>query len=161
MRIVRRVIAWGVVGGAIAVLGSIGSHRASAQEEQTVLGPGMYVFQTRTRSASCNDDERTGYVSSFVAPIHGVPGSRTMRMQLLNNPYFANWSITVTPQGVIMGESQLEGARSADSPTNRFEVRRQGDRFTGTGSRSYTATVGGRRQRCTVEFDALLRRIDA
>lgn len=144
---------------AIALMALAGG-AARAQEEQTVLGPGMYVFQTRTRSASCDDDERTGYVSSFVAPIHGVPGSPTMRMQLLNNPYFANWTITVSPQGLIVGESQLTGARSADSPTNRFEIRRDRDRFTGTGTRSYTATVGGRRQRCTVAFDALLRRID-
>jgi len=25
--------------------------------QQAILGPGMYVFQTRTRSATCGDDE--------------------------------------------------------------------------------------------------------
>ena len=32
---------------------TVGSSGAVAQSEQTVLGPGMYVFQTRTRSARC------------------------------------------------------------------------------------------------------------
>jgi len=68
----------------LALLALGGSSRVRAQGDQTVLGPGMYVFQTRTRSATCGDDERTGYVSTFLAPIHGVPGSRTMRMTLEN-----------------------------------------------------------------------------
>jgi hypothetical protein len=136
--------------------------RAAAQtrDEQSVLGPGMYVFQTRTRSATCGDDERTGYVSSFLAPIHGIPGSRSMRMQLVNSPYWSGWSLTVRADGTVVGESTLDGAEGPNAPTNRFEVTRDGDRFTGRGARSYTANVDGRQRRCTVQYDALLRRID-
>ena len=129
---------------------------ARAQDEQTILGPGMYVFQTRTRSATCGDDERTGYVSTFVAPIHGVPGSRTMRMQLLNSPYFATWTITVNAEMQVIGDSTQTGQSSPNAPTNHFEVSRRRDRFVGTGVRRYRS--GGRE--CEVHFDALLRQID-
>ena len=136
---------------------------ASAQptrDDQSVLGPGMYVFQTRTREASCGDDARTGYVSSFLAPIHGIPGSRTMRMQLVNSPYWSAWDLSVRPDGVVVGRSTLDGAEGPNAPTNGFEVRRDGDRFTGRGARTYHATIDGERRRCTVTYDALLRRID-
>ena len=42
----------------------------SADARQTVLGPGLYVFQTRTRDASCGDSEPDGYVLSFFAAVH-------------------------------------------------------------------------------------------
>ena len=147
----------------IAIL--VGAAHAGAQtaDDQQVLGPGLYEFQTRTRSASCDDDERTGYVSSFVAPIHGIPGARRMRMQLLNSPYWSTWSITVEADGMVVGEAHLDGASGPNAPTNRFEVRREGSghsRFVGHGERSYTATVDGESRRCTVRYDALLRRID-
>ncbi|HJL19954.1 MAG TPA: hypothetical protein RMH99_30095 [Sandaracinaceae bacterium LLY-WYZ-13_1] len=156
---------WLAVGWTLGVLGLVGATasgpaRAQTRDEQSVLGPGMYVFQTRTRSASCGDDERTGYVSSFVAPIHGIPGARTMRMQLVNSPYWSAWSVTVHADGRVVAESTLDGAEGPNAPTNRFEVRRDGDRFTGRGTRSYTATIDGRRRRCEVRYDALLRRID-
>jgi hypothetical protein len=95
-----------------------------------------------------------------VAPIHGIPGSRTMRMQLVNSPWWSSWSLTVRPDGTIVGESTLDGAEGPNAPTNRFEIRRDGDRFTGRGARQYMATIDGRRRRCTVRYDALLRRID-
>jgi len=136
------------------VLGVLGG--ASAQDEQALLGPGMYVFQTRTRSATCGDDERTGYVSTFVAPIHGVPGSPTMRMQLLNSPYFSQWTITVTAEMHVIGDATQTGQASPNAPTNHFDVTRRGDRFVGTGVRRYRS--GGRA--CEVQFDALLRQID-
>lgn len=128
--------------------------------EQTVLGPGLYVFQTRTRSATCGDDERTGYVSSFVAPIHGVPGSREMRMQLLNTEYWPSWAIEVTAADRVVGHSTMSGQSGPSAPENRFDVSLQGDRFTGQGTRTYTRRVGGRTQQCSVTYDALLRRID-
>ena len=127
---------------------------------QTVLGPGLYVFQTRTRTASCGDDERTGFVSSFVAPIHGVPGSRSMQMHLMNSPYWSTWTITVDAHDHVIGDSFLDGSSGASRPTSHFDVTRTGDRFTGEGSRSYDATVGGVQRRCVVTYDALLRRLD-
>lgn len=134
-----------------------GSSVAAQAGDQRVLGPGVYVFQTRTRSATCDDDERTGYVSSFVAAVQGVPGSRSMRMQLLNSPYWPNWSLQVDAQNRITGDSTLEGASGPSAPRNHFEVTVDRDRFTGTGTRTYTR--GG--QQCSVTYDALLRRIDA
>lgn len=156
MRTIRAGLALAVAASALlAVPGT------AQTDTQTILGPGLYVFQTRTRSASCGDDERTGYVSSFVAPIHGVPGSRTMRMQLLNSPYWSEWRITVNAQDAVIGESTMNGQRGPSAPRNQFEVRVDRDRFTGTGTRTYTRTVGGRAEQCSVTFDALLRRIDA
>jgi hypothetical protein len=134
--------------------------RAQDASQQTVLGPGMYVFQTRTRTASCGDDERTGYVTTFIAPIEGVSGSRTMRMSLLNSPYWSSWTITVTPTNTIVGDSFLDGSSGPSRPTSHFELTRNGERFTGEGSRTYDATVGGQQRRCVVTYDALLRRID-
>jgi hypothetical protein len=147
---------------AVALLTSaLFAHPGTAQTaDQTILGPGLYVFQTRTRSATCADDERTGYVSSFVAPIHGVPGSRTMRMELLNTAYWSTWSITVTAQDRVVGDSTMNGQRGPSAPRNHFEVSVDRDRFTGTGTRTYTRTAGGRTEQCSVSFDALLRRID-
>lgn len=132
--------------------------RVRAQEqapeyEQSVLGPGLYVFQTRTVSATCGDDERTGYVSTFVAAIHGIPGSREMRMQLVNSPWWASWTLRVEPSGQIIGDARVEG----ESRTNHFEVSRdRRGRFAGQGTRTYRSG----QQRCSVTFDALLRRID-
>lgn len=145
---------YGFIMGLIVL--SLASVATAQGDRQQDLGPGLYVFQTRTRSATCADDERTGYVSTFVAPIHGVPGSRAMRMQLLNTEYWPTWQIQVTREGHIVGDARLAGARGADAPANHFEVTRSRDRFTGTGHRTYRA--GGRE--CRVDYDALLRRID-
>ena len=150
--------------GLVAILASALSLDASsgaAQDTQSVLGPGLYVFQTRTRSATCDDDERTGYVSSFVAPIHGVPGARSMRMQLVNSPWWPTWTLEVTPAGRIVGESTMQGQSGPSAARNRFDIGVDRDRFTGTGTRTYTSTVGGRPRPCSVTYDALLRRIDS
>lgn len=141
--------------GALLHPGSWGGVRAAAQDDlQTVLGPGLYVFQTRTSGASCGDDERTGYVSTFIAPIHGVPGSRSMRMQLVNSPYWANWTIRVDASNRIIGDIEVDGR------TNHFEVTANRGRFTGEGVRTYNARIDGAMRRCQVTYDALLRRID-
>ena len=145
---------------ALAASALLAAPGTAQTDDQTILGPGLYVFQTRTRSASCGDDERTGYVSSFVAPIHGVPGNRTMRMQLLNSPYWSEWRITISAQDAVIGESTMNGQRGASAPRNQFEVRRDRDRFTGTGTRTYSRTANGRTEQCSVTYDALLRRID-
>lgn len=155
----RRVVAalcWTVIVGLVATVGVGVLEAQRPRDPQTVLGPGMYVFQTRTRTATCADDERTGYVSSFVAPIHGVPGSRTMEMQLLNSPYWSRWTITVNADNHVLGRSTLNGQSGPNAPTNEFDVHRERDRFVGTGVRRYRN--GGRA--CEVRFDALLRRID-
>ncbi|MFK7986947.1 MAG: hypothetical protein AB8I08_13060 [Sandaracinaceae bacterium] len=129
--------------------------QAQSTDTQTVLGPGLYVFQTRTLSATCNDDERTGYVHTFIAPIHGVPGDRRMRMQLTNSRHWPGWDIVVAQNGTITGDAALDGNRNPtpNTPRNHFEVQPRRDRFVGTGVRTYRSE--GRT--CEVRFDALLR----
>lgn len=128
---------------------------AQSTDRQTLLGPGLYVFQTRTLSATCDDDERTGFVHTFIAPIHGVPGDRRMRMQLTNSRHWPGWDIVVAEDGTITGDAALDGNRNPgpNTPRNHFEVRQRRDRFVGTGSRTYRS--GGRA--CEVRYDALLR----
>ncbi len=130
---------------------------ARAQDyEQTHLGPGLYAYQTRVRSATCGDATRTGFVSTYMGTIDGVPGDTEMQMKLINNRYWRDWSITVRRNGVVIGESSVpDEHREA-----RFEVRREGGRYVGRGSRTYFSTVDGHRQRCTVTVDVLLRRFD-
>lgn len=149
---------------ALALSAAPHADQASAQEadglEQRVLGPGLYAFQTRTRSASCGDDERTGYVDTFLAPIHGIPGSRSMRMDLPSNTYWPTWSIAVTAAGEVTGDAFLAGSSGPSRPTSHFAVHVDGSHFEGEGTRSYDAQIAGETRRCVVTYDALLRRID-
>lgn len=128
----------------------VGVFSVSAQNDQEVLGPGLYIYQTRITEASCNDATRTGYVDSYVAAINGIPRSRSMDMMLTNSDYWKEWDINIQANGTVVGTARVRN-RSA-----RFEVRRNGSRFTGTGFREYTSNG----TRCRIEFDALLRRID-
>ena len=130
----------------------------AAEARQTVLGPGLYVFQTRTRNATCGDSEPDGYVLSFFAAIHGIPHSAKMTMELVNTPHFKEWTLQVLNNQVITGKSRIGTA--PDGPDSAFEVKQTGDRFKGTGYRSYNSTVAGKKQRCRVNYDALLRRLD-
>lgn len=125
---------------------------------QTVLGPGLYVFQTRTRDALCGDSEGDGYVLSFMAAINGIPHSSSMSMELVNNQHFKNWTLKVVGNNQVIGESKMGTA--ADAPDSRFEVKLEGDRFKGTGFRSYNGSKDGKKVRCRVNYDALLRRLD-
>jgi hypothetical protein len=129
-----------------------------AEARQTVLGPGLYVFQTRTRDATCGDSEPDGYVMSYFAAIHGIPHGTKMTMELVNTPHFKEWSLSVANNQSIVGKSRIGSA--ADGPDSNFEVKLVGDRFKGTGYRSYNGTVAGKKQRCRVNYDALIRRLD-
>ena len=136
----------------LAVMPGVG-HVAAQAGEQEILGPGLYIYQTRITGATCNDATQTGFVNSYVATIDGIPRSPSMEMTLTNSEYWKTWDITVR-NGTIVGEARVRN-RSA-----HFEVRRRGSRFTGTGHRIYQSTVDGNRMRCRIEFDALLRRVD-
>jgi len=138
---------------------SVAAPEAQAQArsyDQRLLGPGLYAYQTRVTRATCGDDRQTGYVSTYLGTIDGIPGSRTMEMKLINNRYWRDWTITVRRGGVVLGESRNE----AQHREMRFEVRRDGDRFVGEGSRTYNSTIDGEQRRCTVHADVLLRRFD-
>jgi len=145
----RLGVVWVLV---LGLLPALNGPPASAQrrQQQEVLGPGIYIYQTRITEATCNDATRTGYVDSYVAAINGIPGASSMDMMLTNSEYWKEWDLTVQANGMIVGQARVRN-RSA-----RFEVRRNGTRFTGTGNRVYTSNG----QRCTIEYDALLRRID-
>ncbi|MFT3925410.1 MAG: hypothetical protein QM778_22925 [Myxococcales bacterium] len=135
-----------------------GPATARAEEKQSVLGPGLYIYQQRVREATCKDAEPDGYVLSFMAAIDGVPGSVTMTMQLVNTAYFKEWTLKVMGSQVV-GESRL--GKTPDSPDAHFEVTRDGDRFKGTGFRTYNGSFQGKPQRCKVSYDALLKRLDS
>lgn len=127
---------------------------------QTVLIPGLYLFQTRTRDGSCNDAPRTGYVTSSVATLDGVPGARTMTMQLLNSKYWPTWTLTIAADGGIAGAANMSGAKDDTDGGSKFEIRAKKERFQGVGTRTYPSTVDGKVVRCTLNYDALLKMLD-
>ncbi len=120
-------------------------------------GPGLYIYQQRVREATCRDAEPDGYVLSFMAAIDGVPGSTAMTMQLVNTAYFKDWNLKISGNKVV-GDSRI--GKAADGPDAHFEVTKEGDRFKGTGYRSYNGSLNGKPQRCKVSYDALLKRLD-
>src|SRR5215471_18093099 len=107
----------------------------ATEQPQTVLMPGLYLFQTRTRDGSCNDAPRTGYVTSSVATLDGVPGSRTMTMQLLNSKYWPTWTLTIGADDAIAGAAYLNGAKDDKDGSSRFELHAKKERFQGVGTR--------------------------
>ena len=129
---------------------------AAEPPPQTILPPGLYLFQTRTRDGSCDDAPRTGYVTSAVATLDGVPGARTMTLQLLNSKYWPTWTLTVTEDNAILGTANMLGAKDDAGGSSRFEVRGKKDRFQGVGARTYPKS-GAPGQRCTLNYDALLK----
>lgn len=135
-----------------------GDAPANGPNRQTVLGPGLYVFQTRTRDATCKDSEGDGYVLTFLGAIHGIPHAVNMTMELTNNQHFKTWTLKVNGNNQVIGDSRIGTA--ADAPDSHFEVKLEGDRFKGTGFRSYNGTLDGKKMRCRVNYDALLRRLD-
>jgi hypothetical protein len=140
----------------IALLGVL--QGARAQDKQAILGPGLYVFQTRIRNSTCGDADKDGYVVTYLATIDGVPGAIDMTMELVNTEHFKNWQLKVAGKAVL-GESRM--GTGGDAPDSHFEVALDKDRFKGTGSRSYNGKgPDGKPQRCRVNYDALLRRLD-
>jgi hypothetical protein len=127
---------------------------------QTVLAPGLYLFQTRTRDGTCNDAPRTGYVTSAVATLDGVPGSRAMTMQLLNSKYWPTWSLSIGVDDAISGKANWNGGKDEAAGSSHFELRAKKDRFQGVGSRNYSSTVDGKQVHCTLNYDALLKNLD-
>ncbi len=147
---------------ALGVAHAQDSASSGAKEEedpQTILPPGLYLFQTRTRDGSCPDAPRTGYVTSAVATLDGVPGSRTMTMQLLNSKYWPTWTLVVGADDSITGNAFMGGAKDDKNGSTRFELREKKDRFQGVGARTYPSTVNGQPTRCTLNYDVLLKPI--
>jgi hypothetical protein len=137
-----------------------GAPAADLGPPQTILAPGLYLFQTRTRDGSCNDAPRTGYVTSSVATLDGVPGSRSMTMQLLNSKYWPSWKIEVSIDNVLIGSANMLGGKDESAGSSRFELRLKKERFQGVGSRNYPSQVDGKKTQCTLNYDALLKLLD-
>lgn len=127
---------------------------------QTILMPGLYLFQTRTRDGTCNDAPRTGYITSSMATLDGVPGARTMTMQLLNSKYWPTWTLSIAKDHSIAGSAIMLGGKDESKGSSRFEMRQKKERFQGVGSRSYPSQVDGKAVRCTLNYDVLLKPID-
>ena len=150
----------------LSIDGPSGLHeRAEAQaapeiKPQTILLPGLYLFQTRTREGTCNDAPRTGYVTSAVATLDGVPGSRVMTMQLLSSKYWPTWTLTVNEKDVIIGSAIMGGGKDESAGVSRFEISAKKNRFQGIGNRTYPSKVGGETVSCTLSYDALLKPLD-
>lgn len=158
-----RLFVWCSMGAVLAALfaarASFAQGKTSADaSRQTVLGPGLYVFQTRTRDATCGDSEPDGYVMTYFAAIHGIPHAVSMTMELVNTPHFKTWTLKVMGNSQVIGDSRMGTAPEA--PDSHVEVKLEGDRFKGTGFRTYNGILNGKKQRCRVNFDALLRRLD-
>jgi hypothetical protein len=139
------------------------SHAQSPDAElppQTILGPGLYLFQTRTRDGTCRDAQRTGYVTSAVATLDGVPGARTMTMQLLNSKYWPTWTLTIAADGNIVGSANMGGAKDDTGGRSRFEIRAKKERYQGLGARMYPGQLDGKPTLCTLNYDALLKPLD-
>ena len=147
--------------GAASTPSGAASSAAGGKElpPQTILPPGLFLFQTRTRDGSCNDAPRTGYVTSAIATLDGVPGSRTMTMQLLNSKYWPTWTLTISADNAIIGSANMNGAKDDSAGSSRFEMRerKDRDRYQGIGSRNYNATIDGKPTRCTLNYDVLLK----
>lgn len=149
------LFALSLVAAALTIQSS-SSVSAQTRQDQSVLGPGLYVFQTRIISATCGDASRTGFVTSYYAAIDGIPGSREMTMSLLNSEHWPQWAIAVNAEGAVVAHAYLDGRAGANRPSAHFELARQPDKFAGRGTRSYRSAG----QQCTITYDALLRRID-
>lgn len=128
--------------------------------DQTVLGPGLYVFQTRIDHASCGDAERTGEVTSYYAAVDGIPGSREMHMSLLNSRFWPDWTLNVTTSNEVVGDARQAGVTGPTQGESHFEATFADGRFTGHGTRAYTRTVDGQPVRCRVSYETLLLRFD-
>ena len=96
-------------------------------------------------------------MTSAVATLDGVPGSRTMTLKLLNSKYWPTWTLSVSADNVITGSANMNGAKDDSAGSSRFELREKKERFQGVGSRSYNSTEGGKTVRCTLNYDALLK----
>jgi hypothetical protein len=159
---VGRYASWSLIAFVGVLAGVWAGGRVFSQDDvkqtQGLLGPGLYVFQTRTRGSSCGDSERDGYVMSFVAAIDGVPASTTMTMQLINNQHFVKWQLRVSDDGKLSAMSRMGTA--AGAPDSSFTATLEDDRWKGAGARTYNGTLDGKPTRCRVDYDALLRRID-
>lgn len=145
--------------GALALVApppSVATAQDTAAPPQTLIAPGVYTFQTRLDHSSCGSRSTSGIVRTFVAVINGVPGSREMTMNLLNSSYWSRWTLRVTDEGYVVGDSQQDNVQGANRGDSHFELRLDDGKLSGRGSRSYMQRVSGQMTRCRTSYDTLL-----
>jgi hypothetical protein len=150
-------LVWMCLAGSISLTRA--QEAADEAHPQTILQPGLYLFQTRTRNGTCPDAPRTGYVTSAVATLDGVPGARKMTMNLLSSKYWPSWQLSISMDDVITGSANMMGAQDDKNGSSRFEMTSKKDRFQGTGSRMYPSKVDGQPVQCVLNYDVLLKPI--
>ena len=82
-----------------------------------------------------------------------------MAMQLVNTPHFVKWTLRVSDDGKLSGSSKM--GTTSGAPETHFTASLDDDKWKGTGARTYNGVLDGKPTRCRVDYDALLRRIDA
>ena len=160
-RAVRHLAAGGidrflVFGAGIPTRGNVHEQAPGARVLYTDIDPQIVAAGAGIVAGTAG----VGYVrgdATDLAAIDGVPGSTTMTMQIVNTAYFKDWTLKISG-GQVVGDSKL--GKAADGPDAHFEVTKDGDRFKGTGYRSYNGSYQGKPQRCKVSYDALLKRLD-
>lgn len=132
---------------------------APAQDEtpQTILPPGLYVFQTRLDHSSCGESSSSGNVTSYFATIDGRPGAREMKMRLMNSDHWPEWTITVPEDRKLYGDAQQAKVTGPHRGEAHFELELKRGKLVGRGSRAWTQRVNGEPTRCRMAFDALLK----
>ena len=144
----------------LPLVASESSAQRGRRDDQAHLGPGLYLFQNRLTNATCDDIDGEGYVYSYVAEVNGIPGAGSMQMRLPSSQYWPRWDLRISDDGHVIGSARQAGISGPRQGSSHFDVTRTGDQFTGRGSRTYSSRAGGQDRRCTIEFDALLRRVD-
>jgi hypothetical protein len=79
-------------------------------------------------------------------------------MQLVNTSHFVKWALRISDTGTLTGASKM--GTTPGAPETHFSATLDGDRWKGTGARTYNGVLDGKPTRCRVDYDALLRRID-
>jgi hypothetical protein len=148
---------WAGVVAALAM--SVPAWSAPAQPDpQTVLAPGLYVFQTRLDHSSCGASG-SGDVTSYFASIDGRPGAREMKMSLMNSEHWPEWRITIPADDKVYGDAQQAKVTGPHRGEAHFELKVERGKFVGRGSRAWSQRVDGKMTRCRMAYDALLKRL--
>ncbi len=127
------------------------------RDVQTILPPGLYVFQTRLDHATCGESSSSGNVTSYFAALDGRPGAREMTMTLLNSSNWPAWKITIRGTDKVIGDAQQANVVGPHRGEAHFELQLARGKLVGRGSRAWTQRVDGEPTRCRMAFDALLK----
>jgi hypothetical protein len=131
---------------------------APAQSDsQSILAPGLYVFQTRLDHATCGESSSSGNVTSYFATLDGRPGAREMKMTLMNSEYWPEWTVRIPEGNKVYGDAQQAKVTGPHRGEAHFELELKRGKLVGRGSRAWSQRVNGEMTRCRMAYDALLK----